>query len=201
MISDLALEISGVTKRYAGHTAVRDLSLRVPRGSIYGLLGPNGAGKTTTIRMLLGIVQPDEGSIVVLGNPEGGWMVNERVGYLPEERGLYRKMKTLDLLVFLAEAKGVSRSEAKMAAESWLERLGLAAWRGRKVDDLSKGRQQKGQFIAALLHRAELLILDAPFAGLDPVNSQVLKDTVRELAGGGTSVLFSTRVMEQAERL
>ena len=190
-----------MTKRYAGHTAVQDLSLRVPRGAIYGLLGPNGAGKTTTIRMLLGIVRPDEGSIVVLGNPEGGWKVNDRVGYLPEERGLYRKMKVLDLLIFLAEAKGLGRAEAKRRSEKWLEQLGLSAWRVHKVDDLSKGMQQKVQFIAALLHRPELVILDEPFAGLDPVNSQVLKDTVRELAQGGTTILFSTHVMEQAERL
>ena len=201
MIPDLAVEITKVTKRYAGHTAVQDLSLRVPRGAIYGLLGPNGAGKTTTIRMLLGIVRPDEGSIMVLGNPEGGWKVNERVGYLPEERGLYRKMKVLDLLVFLAQAKGLDRSEAKRRAEKWLEQLGLSGWRVHKVDDLSKGRQQKVQFVAALLHRPELVILDEPFAGLDPVNSQVLKDTVRELARGGTTILFSTHVMEQAERL
>ncbi|MBI4501772.1 MAG: ATP-binding cassette domain-containing protein [Gemmatimonadetes bacterium] len=197
----ISLELQQVTKRYAGHTAVRKLSLRVPRGAIYGLLGPNGAGKTTTIRMVLGIVQPDEGSITVLGNPEGGWKASHRIGYLPEERGLYRKMKVLDLLTFLAEAKGVRRATARRDAESWLERLGLSAWKVHKIDDLSKGMQQKVQFIATLLHRPELVILDEPFAGLDPVNSQVLKDIVREVAQGGATILFSTHVMEQAERL
>jgi ABC-2 type transport system ATP-binding protein len=196
-----ALELRGVTKRYAGHTAVRDLSLTVPRAAIYGLLGPNGAGKTTTIRMILGIIRPDEGSIAVLGNPDGGWKTTEKIGYLPEERGLYRRMKVLDLLTFLAEAKGTRRVVAKRDAEIWLERLGLQAWKLRRIDDLSKGMQQKVQFIATLLHRPELVILDEPFAGLDPVNSQILKDTVREIAQAGTTILFSTHVMEQAERL
>jgi len=200
-VNDLALELRGVTKRYVGHTAVSNLALAVPRGAIYGLLGPNGAGKTTTIRMVMGIVRPDEGTITVLGNPGGGWEVGNRIGYLPEERGLYRKMKVIDLLVFLAEAKGVRRAVARAEAVQWLERLGLSDWQGRKVDELSKGMQQKVQFIATLLHRPDLVILDEPFAGLDPVNSQVLKDTVVELARSGVTIVFSTHVMEQAERL
>ncbi len=200
-MNDLALELRGVTKRYVGHTAVSNLALAVPRGAIYGLLGPNGAGKTTTIRMVMGIVRPDEGTITVLGNPGGGWEVGNRIGYLPEERGLYRKMKVIDLLVFLAEAKGVRRAVARAEAVQWLERLGLSDWQGRKVDELSKGMQQKVQFIATLLHRPDLVILDEPFAGLDPVNSQVLKDTVVELARSGVTIVFSTHVMEQAERL
>ncbi|MBI4421281.1 MAG: ATP-binding cassette domain-containing protein, partial [Gemmatimonadetes bacterium] len=151
-MSGNAVELRGVTKRYAGHTAVRNLSLEIPRGAIYGLLGPNGAGKTTTIRAVIGIVRPDEGTVTVLGNPEGGWAVSERIGYLPEERGLYRKMRVLELLVFLAEAKGVKRSLARAGAVQWLERLGLSAWQTRKVDELSKGMQQKVQFIATLLH-------------------------------------------------
>ena len=199
--ADPAVELRNVTKRYAGHTAVRELSLSVPRGSIYGLLGPNGAGKTSTIRMILGIVRPDEGQITVLQDPGGGWDVNERIGYLPEERGLYKKMKVLDHLVFLGEAKGLNRGAARRDAESWLDRLGLTDWRTRKIDELSKGMQQKIQFIAAILHGPALVVLDEPFAGLDPVNSQVLKDIVRELAQSGTTILFSTHVMEQAERL
>ena len=196
-----AIRLTGVTKRYAGHVAVKDLSLTVPRGSIYGLLGPNGAGKTSTIRAIMGIVRPDEGTIVVLGNPGGGWAVNEKIGYLPEERGLYRKMRVLELLVFLGEAKGLSRAVARKESTEWLDRLGLADWRVRKVDELSKGMQQKVQFIATVIHRPELVILDEPFAGLDPVNSQVLKDTVLDLARKGTTIVFSTHVMEQAERL
>ena len=201
MTPQTAIDLRGVTKRYAGHTAVRNLSLVVPRGAIYGLLGPNGAGKTTTIRMIMGIVRPDEGSITVLGDPGGGWAVNGKIGYLPEERGLYRKMKLLDVLTFLGEAKGSRRADARREAAIWLDRLGLGDWRLRKVDELSKGMQQKVQFIATVLHRPELVILDEPFAGLDPVNSEVLKDTVMELARAGTTVLFSTHVMEQAERL
>lgn len=201
MDSQPAVELRGVTKRYAGHPAVRDLNLVVPRGSIYGLLGPNGAGKTTTIRMILGIIEPDEGSIGVLGNQEDRWQAVQNVGYLPEERGLYRKMKILDILSFFAETKGVGRSVAQKSAVAWLDRLGLSGWSNHKVDDLSKGMQQKVQFIAALLHGPQLLILDEPFAGLDPVNAQVLKDTVREVADAGTTVVFSTHQMDQAERL
>ncbi|GBD32025.1 MAG: putative ABC transporter ATP-binding protein YhaQ [Gemmatimonadales bacterium] len=196
-----AVILRDVTKRYSGHTAVAGLSLSIPRGSLYGLLGPNGAGKTTTIRMVLNILLPDEGTIEVLGRPAWDRTLASRIGYLPEERGLYRKMKVLDLLVFLAETRGVGRKEARGKAGEWLERLGLSEWSGRKVEQLSKGMQQKVQFISTVLHDPELLILDEPFAGLDPVNSQVLKDTVVELARGGTTVLFSTHIMEHAEKL
>lgn len=195
------LDLQAITKRYAGHVAVHQLSLDVPAGAIYGLLGPNGAGKTTTIRMIMGIVKPDSGAAIVLGVPDGGWALNHRIGYLPEERGLYRKMKVLDILVFLAEAKGVNRAVARRAAPEWLERLGLSAWGGHKVDQLSKGMQQKVQFIATVLHKPDLVILDEPFAGLDPVNSQVLKDIVLDLSRQGTTIVFSTHVMDQAERL
>ncbi|MSR06244.1 MAG: ATP-binding cassette domain-containing protein [Gemmatimonadetes bacterium] len=200
-MTDSALELHEVTKRYAGHVAVHELSLEVPSGSIYGLLGPNGAGKTTTIRMIMGIVKPDTGTAIVLGVKDGGWALSHRIGYLPEERGLYKKMKVLDLLIFLAEAKGVDRRVAKTAAPEWLERLGLSAWGGHKVDQLSKGMQQKVQFIATVLHKPDLVILDEPFAGLDPVNSQVMKDTVLELSRQGATIVFSTHVMDQAERL
>lgn len=190
-----------VTKRYAGHTAVERLSLMVQPGSIYGLLGPNGAGKTTTIRMIMNIIQPDEGRVLLFGEAATGRDVSRRIGYLPEERGLYKKMKVMDLLVFLAETKGMARREAKREAGVWLERLGLADWALKKVDDLSKGMQQKVQFISTVLHGPSLLVLDEPFSGLDPVNAQVMKDTVLELARGGATILFSTHIMEQAEKL
>ncbi|MFQ6045385.1 MAG: ABC transporter ATP-binding protein [Gemmatimonadales bacterium] len=195
------VDVMEVTKRYAGHTAVRKLSLRVPAGSIYGLLGPNGAGKTTTIRMVMDIIVPEEGRIELFGMDGGGRRQSSRIGYLPEERGLYRKMKVHDLLVFLAEAKGVDRKKAQRDSLEWLERLGLADWSLKKVDDLSKGMQQKVQFISTVLHRPELLILDEPFSGFDPVNTQLMKDEVVQLAREGTTVLFSTHIMEQAERL
>jgi len=190
-----------VSKRFAGHTAVDELSLSVPRGVIYGLLGPNGAGKTTTIRMIMNILEPDGGAVRVFGEPSGGRVHSERIGYLPEERGLYRKMRVLDVLVFLGEMKGIDRRRARQRAEAWLERLGLAQWRLRRVDALSKGMQQKVQFIATMLHDPDLLILDEPFSGLDPVNAQVMKDTVLDLRSRGKTILFSTHIMEQAEKL
>ncbi|PYP38090.1 MAG: ABC transporter [Gemmatimonadetes bacterium] len=190
-----------VTKRFAGHIAVDDLSLTVPRGVIYGLLGPNGAGKTTTIRMILDILQPDSGTVRLFGEPGGGRAHAERIGYLPEERGLYRKMRVLDVLVFLGEMKGVDRRRARERAGEWLERLGLADWRLRRVDELSKGMQQKVQFISTILHDPALVVLDEAFAGLDPVNAQGMKDTVLELRGRGATILFSTHIMEQAEKL
>jgi ABC-2 type transport system ATP-binding protein len=195
------VRLDGVTKRYAGHTAVERLSLVVPQGSIYGLLGPNGAGKTTTIRMILNIMAPDEGTIHLLGVRSIDQDLSARVGYLPEERGLYRKMKVVDLLVFLAETRGMKRAAARLEARRWLDTLGLGEWAERKVDALSKGMQQKVQFISTVIHRPDLVILDEPFAGLDPVNSQVLRDTVVQLARQGTTVMFSTHVMEHAEKL
>jgi ABC-2 type transport system ATP-binding protein len=193
--------VDKVTKRFAGHTAVDALSLNVPSGIIYGLLGPNGAGKTTTIRMIMDIYEPDEGVVRVLGTPAGGRAHSERVGYLPEERGLYQKMRVLDVLVFLAEAKGVARRVARGKALEWLDKLGLSDWRLRKVSDLSKGMQQKVAFISTVLHDPELVILDEPFSGLDPVNSQVLRETVLEYRRRGKTVLFSTHIMEHAEKL
>ena len=193
------LLLDQVTKRFAGHTAVDGLSLAVPAGVIYGLLGPNGAGKTTTIRMMLDILQPDAGRVQLFGGTARDRAA--RIGYLPEERGLYRRMRVLDVLVFLAEMRGVDRRTARVRALAWLERLGLGEWRMRRVDDLSKGMQQKVQFISTVLHKPSLVILDEPFAGLDPVNVQVLKDTVVELRNGGATVLLSTHVMEQAEKL
>ncbi len=196
-----AVRVEHVTKRFSGHTAVSDLSMDVPAGGIFGLLGPNGAGKSTTIRMIMDIIVPDEGKIVLFGSAGSGRDLSERVGYLPEERGLYKKMKVFDHLVFLGEAKGITRSDAKVRTQAWLERLGIAEWAPKKVEDLSKGMQQKVQFAGALLHDPDLVILDEPFSGLDPVNSQVMKDVVVDIAKSGRTVLFSTHIMEQAERM
>src|SRR5438270_7194100 len=165
-----------VRKTCARHVAVDDLSLAVPPGVIYALLGPNGAGKTTTIRMIMDILQPDAGSIRLFGAPAGGRVHAERIGYLPEERGLYRKMRVLDVLVFLGEMKGMERRRARQRAGEWLERLGLAQWRLRRIDELSKGMQQKVQFISTILHEPALVVLDEAFAGLEPVNAQVMDD-------------------------
>ena len=195
------LVLDRVTKRFVGHTAVDDLSLSVPAGVIYGLLGPNGAGKTTTIRMIMDILRPDAGVVRLFGEPGGGRRHSQRIGYLPEERGLYRKMRVLDVLVFLGEMKGMDRRRAGQRASDWLARLGLAEWRLRRVDELSKGMQQKVQFISTVLHDPDLVILDEPFSGLDPVNAQVMKDVVLDLHGQGKTILFSTHIMEQAEKL
>ena len=195
------VSVQRVTKRYAGHTAVHALSLEGPSGGIFGLLGPNGAGKTTTIRMLLSIIIPDEGQVVLFGGGGSGRELAPRIGYLPEERGLYPKMRVLDQLAFLGEAKGLSRWDARKRAKAWLERLGIGDWALRKVSDLSKGMQQKVQFAGALQHEPELVILDEPFSGLDPVNSQVMRDVVVEVARSGRSVLFSTHIMEHAEKM
>jgi ABC-2 type transport system ATP-binding protein len=204
-MTDLALEIRGVSKRYAQHVAVRDLSLDVPRGAVYGLLGPNGAGKTTTIRMILDIIAPDTGTIRLLGQSNRGGAVLDRVGYLPEERGLYKKMEVRRVLKFLAELKGLDGRTASLRVEQWLERLSLKTaekdWGNAKVDELSRGMQQKVQFIGTLLHDPDLVILDEPFSGLDPINAQALKDTVVELKRAGKTVIFSTHLMDNAERL
>lgn len=193
--------VRGVTKRFAGHTAVKNLSLEVPRGGIFGLLGPNGAGKSTTIRMIMNIILPDEGRVELFGTGAGGRELSERIGFLPEERGLYKKMKVLDQLVFLAETKGLSRRVGKAKASQWLDRLQLGDWALRRVEDLSKGMQQKVQFIGTLLHDPELVILDEPFSGLDPVNSQTMREVVVEVARAGRTVLFSTHIMEHAEQM
>ena len=196
----IAVSLDSVTKRFGEHTAVASLDLEIPAGSIYGLLGPNGSGKTTTIRMIIGILGPDAGNVSLLGGvPDPA--TRRRVGYLPEERGLYRKMKVLDILVFLAEIRGVARATATKRARRWLARLELEEWAGSRVEDLSKGMQQKVQFIGTVLHEPELLILDEPFSGLDPINQDLLEEIVREFHDRGTTILFSTHLMEQAERL
>ncbi|MBD3178862.1 MAG: ATP-binding cassette domain-containing protein [Candidatus Latescibacteria bacterium] len=194
------LEIRNVTKRYDGTTAVDDLSLVVEPGGIYGLLGPNGAGKSTTIRMIMGIIEPDEGEMKLFDSPFSE-KVKERIGYLPEERGLYRKMKVLDHLVFLGEIKGVSSNVARERAAEWLERVELSEWADRNVEALSKGMQQKVQFISTILHNPQLVILDEPFTGLDPINTQLLKDIVEEMKDSGRTVVLSTHLMDQVEKL
>jgi len=204
-MADLALEIRGITKRFAAHLAVNELSLAVPRGAVYGLLGPNGAGKTTTIRMILNVIAPDSGTITLLGQPNTAPGLLDRLGYLPEERGLYKKMQVRRLLRFLAELKGVNARTADARIDEWLERLSLRTaekdWGNAKVDELSRGMQQKVQFIGTLLHDPDIVILDEPFSGLDPINSQALKDTVVDLKHRGKTVIFSTHLMDNAERL
>lgn len=196
-----AVLLEGVTKRFSGHTAVRNLSMQVPSGGIFGFLGPNGAGKSTTIRMIMEIYLADEGRIEVLGSSRGARALSDRLGYIPEERGLYKKMKVIDQLSFFGETKGISSAESRRRGLLWIDRLGLGEWREKKVEDLSKGMQQKVQFAGALLHDPELVVLDEPFSGLDPVNSQVMKDVVIDIAKQGRTVLFSTHIMEQAERM
>ena len=204
-MSDLAIDIRHVAKRYQEHVAVRDLSLSVPRGSVYGLLGPNGAGKTTTIRMILNIIVPDTGTISLFGQPHLSNGATDRVGYLPEERGLYKKMQVRRVLRFLAELKGIDGKVAERRIEEWLERFALKTperdWGLAKIDELSRGMQQKVQFIGTLLHDPDLVILDEPFSGLDPINAQALKDTIVELRERGKTVIFSTHLMDNAERL
>jgi len=204
-MADLAIDIRNVVKRFDDFVAVRELSLQVPRGSVYGLLGPNGAGKTTTIRMILDILLPDAGAITIFGRPNTDYGVLDKVGYLPEERGLYKKMQVRRVLLFLAELKGMRRAEVTPRIDQWLERFGLITpeknWGDARVDELSRGMQQKVQFIGTLLHDPDLVILDEPFSGLDPINAQALKDTVVELKKRGKTVIFSTHLMDNAERL
>ena len=199
-MSDFAIRLSGVTKTFGKHTAVDGLDLEIPRGSIYGLLGPNGSGKSTSIRMIMGILHPDSGRVELFGEDPDRTR-REKVGYLPEERGVYRKMKVLDLITFMGEIRGVAPSDGKQRARKWLDRLGLPEWADKKVEDLSKGMQQKIQFICTVIHDPELLILDEPFSGLDPINQDVLEEIVRDFHAEGRTILFSTHLMDQAERL
>lgn len=195
-----AVVLEGVTKRYDSLTAVGNLNLHIGRGAVFGLLGPNGAGKTTTLRMIMRILIPDEGRIRVLGRPLDE-NTQDMIGYLPEERGLYPRMKLRQVLVFMAALKGLSEDEAGRRAGEWLERLELKEWADKRVIDLSKGMQQKAQFIAAALHRPPLLILDEPFSGLDPVNAVTIKDIMLEMRNQGTTIILSTHRMEQVEMM
>jgi ABC-2 type transport system ATP-binding protein len=192
--------VDQVSKSFGDFTAVNNLSLQVRPGRIYGLLGPNGAGKTTTIRMIVNITAPDTGAIRIFGQtitPE----LQDRIGYLPEERGLYKKMKVGDQLKFFAELKNVKGKEADRRIDHWLNRLKLPEWKNKKSMELSKGMQQKVQFITAVLHEPDLLILDEPFSGLDPVNVKLLKEVVLELKASGKTIIFSTHQMEVAEQI
>jgi len=197
---EAAVSLRDLVKTFGTHRAVDGVSLEVSKGLIFGLIGPNGAGKTTTIRMILDIIRPDSGEVRVLGLPAGD-RVRDRVGYLPEERGLYRKTKVLEMLEFQGAIKGASPAAAKREAAGWLDRLGLAEWKDRKVEDLSKGMQQKVQFVGAVMGKPELLILDEPFAGLDPVNQNLFKDAMLEINRAGATIIFSTHQMETAEKL
>ena len=194
-----AIELIGLHKSFGGKKAVRDMNLLIPRGSTYGLLGPNGAGKTTTIRMALRIIEPDAGTIRVLGEPLTQQSLR-RIGYLPEERGIYRQMRVKRLLQFFAELKGISNRDSTPRITSWLERFDLADRAQSKVQELSKGNQQKIQFISAILHEPEIMIFDEPFSGLDPLNQQVIKEIIVDLKRAGRTIVFSTHIIEHAER-
>jgi ABC-2 type transport system ATP-binding protein len=195
-----ALSLKAIRKSFGEKQAVRGLDLEVPAGSMFGLLGPNGAGKTTTIRIALDVFRPDEGSVRVMGLAPSP-AASARVGYMPEERGIYTKMRVGDLLLFMAAIKGLRARDASPRVDRWLKRLELAECRGKKVQELSKGMQQKVQFIATVLHDPDLIVLDEPFSGLDPINTQLLKDILLEMHAQGRTIVFSTHVMEQAERL
>jgi ABC-2 type transport system ATP-binding protein len=195
---DQAVALHSVSKSFGAHTAVDKLDLTVPRGSVYGFIGPNGSGKTTTLRMIMRILHPDGGEVEVLGERSQD-AATDRVGYLPEERGLYKQMKVRDVLAYYAELKGMRRS--RPAIDAWLQRLDLTAWADKQVQALSKGMAQKVQFIAAVVAQPELVLLDEPFSGLDPVNMDVLRDAILSLRREGTTVIFSTHDMAVAEKM
>jgi len=198
--NNTTLKVENVSKQYGDFTAVENLSFNVRAGRVFGFLGPNGAGKTTTIRMIVGITFPDEGTIELFGERISNETQN-RIGYLPEERGLYKKMKVQDQLRYFAALKNVSQTEADRRIDFWLERMKLSEWKKKKTMDLSKGMSQKIQFIATVLHNPDLLILDEPFSGLDPVNVEFLIEVVAELKAQHKTIIFSTHLMETAERL
>ena len=200
MTTDYALTLDGVTKRFGAHTAVNNLSLRIPRGCIYGFLGPNGAGKTTTIRMVMSIFYPDQGQITVLGHPNAE-EIKDRLGYLPEEKGLYKKMKTAEIVAYFGRLKGLSASEAKTRARALLSKYGLGEWVDKKCETMSKGMGQKVQIMGTLIHDPELVILDEPFSGLDPVNAELMRNLILGLKREGRTVIFSTHGMEVAEQI
>lgn len=200
MQPESVLELKEVSKRYGSFTAVNNISFTIPAGSIYGFLGPNGAGKTTTLRMILDILKPDAGSIRILGE-SCALNVRHRIGYLPEEKGLYKKMRVWSIIAYFATLKGMSRKAARAQAFELLERYGLKDYAESRVESLSKGMGQKVQVLSAVAHRPELVILDEPFSGLDPVNQEVLEQLIRDMAAAGQTVIFSTHIMQHAERL
>jgi ABC-2 type transport system ATP-binding protein len=195
-----AIALENVTKSYDSVTAVNAVSLNVRSGAILGLLGPNGAGKTTTIRMIMNILVPDEGSICVMGEPVTD-ATRDKIGYLPEERGLYPRMKVREIIIFLAALHGLTEAESGKRADEWLERLGLTEWSDKKLVDLSKGMQQKVQFITSVIHRPPVVILDEPFSGLDPVNAATIQEIMLSMRDQGSTIVLSTHRMEQVERL
>ena len=197
---DPILQVEHVSKTFTGHKALDDVSITIPRGSVYGLLGPNGAGKTTTIRIINRITAPDSGRVLIDGRPITDDDVR-RIGYLPEERGLYKKMKVGEQAVFFARLKGMSRSDARKQLKVWFEKFGIESWWDRKVEDLSKGMAQKVQFIITVLHRPSLLIFDEPFSGFDPVNAELLKNEILGLREAGATVIFSTHNMSSVEEI
>jgi len=199
-MSEWAIRLSGVTKAFDGHVAVNDLSLSIPRGSVFGLLGPNGAGKTTTLRMVMDILGADTGTIEILGRPADR-ALRDHIGYMPEERGLYPRMVVEEQIVFFASLKGVPRAEALRRVGPWLERVGLAQWRRRKLNELSKGMQQKVQFVATVLPDPDILILDEPMSGLDPVAADAMRETLLDLCRQGKTLVLSSHQMETVERL
>jgi len=194
------LVLERVTKRFGGFTAVSDLSLQVRPGRVFGLIGPNGAGKTTTIRMIVNITLPDSGRIELFGQ-QMNTALQDRIGYLPEERGLYKKMKVGEQLRFFAELKDLRGQEADKRVDDWLKKLELSAWKDKRAKELSKGMQQKVQFITAVIHDPDLVILDEPFSGLDPVNVDLMKQTILEQKAAGKTIILSTHQMEIAEKL
>lgn len=196
----MSLVLAGVTKRYGDFTAVDHVNLHVPTGSVFGFLGPNGAGKSTTMRMIMNVLVPDAGQITWQGDPLSE-AVRQRFGYLPEERGLYPRMKVGEQLTYLAELKGLSRGDARRRVSDWLERLEISHYADKRVDQLSKGNQQKVQFISAVAHDPELVILDEPFSGLDPLNVDLMRSALNELRNQGTTILFSTHRMDTVEDL
>lgn len=195
------LELHHLKKYYATHKAVDDISFSIPKGSIFGLLGPNGAGKTTLLRMITGIFYPDAGDILFDGRPFDPRNDILQIGYMPEERGLYKKMKVAEQAMYLAQLKGLSAQEARQKIDYWFNRFEISSWANKKIEELSKGMQQKVQFISTVMHQPKLLILDEPFSGLDPINSQLIQDEIFQLAKSGTTIIFSTHRMEQVEEI
>ena len=195
------LEVKNLKKYFATQKAVDDISLSIEQGQIFGLLGPNGAGKTTLIRMITGIFYPDSGSIIFDGKPFDPANDIAKIGYMPEERGLYKKMKIGEQTLYLAQLKGISKKEATQKIKEWFARFEMESWWNKKVEDLSKGMQQKLQFVTTVLHQPKLIILDEPFSGLDPVNSNLIKDEIFNLAQKGATIIFSTHRMEQVEEI
>ncbi len=194
------LSIRNIVKQYAGHTALNDVSLEVERGQIFGLLGPNGAGKTSLIRIVNQITAPDSGEVYFNGEKLNQSHIN-RIGYMPEERGLYKKMEIGEQMIYLARLKGMSRDEAIKKLRYWFEKLEIQAWWNKKIEELSKGMQQKAQFVSTVVHEPDLIILDEPFSGFDPVNAELIKDEILELNQKGATILFSTHRMESVEEL